>query len=51
MFQAEDPGGAVVQRLEVTTENTGKGEDSLAKKPEDASIRIDLKRIEDRMRP
>ncbi len=51
VFQAEDPGGAIVQRSEVTTENTGKGEGSLAKKPEDASIRIDLKRIEDRMRP
>lgn len=49
VFQAEDPDGEVVQRSEVTIENTGNGEDALAQKPEDASIRIDLKRIEDRM--
>ncbi len=49
VFQAEDPGGEVVQRSEVTTDNTGNGEDALAQKPEDANIRIDLKRIEDRM--
>ncbi|WP_296081844.1 TraH family protein [uncultured Agrobacterium sp.] len=49
VFQAEYPDGEVVQRSEVTIENTGNGEDALAQKPEDASIRIDLKRIEDRM--
>lgn len=49
VFQAEDPDGEVVQRSEVTIENTGNSEDALAQKPEDASIRIDLKRIEERM--
>jgi len=48
VFQAEDPGGEVVLSSEVVAENAGKGEDAFAGKPEDADIRIDLKRIEDR---
>jgi hypothetical protein len=48
VFQAEDPGEEVVLSSEVEAENAGKGEDAFAGKPEDADIRIDLKRIEDR---
>lgn len=53
VFQAEDPGGAVVQRLEVEVENADKAKDDAPSetlgetpiKPDDAGIRIDLTRI------
>lgn len=54
VFQAEDPGGAVVQRPEVEAENADKAKDDAPSgmleetpiKPDDAGIRIDLTRIE-----
>ncbi|WP_349507814.1 TraH family protein [Agrobacterium pusense] len=53
VFQAEDPGGAVVQRSEVEAEVADKAEDDAPSempeetpiKPDDAGIRIDLTRI------
>ncbi|MGV1788338.1 MULTISPECIES: TraH family protein [Agrobacterium] len=53
VFQAEDPGGTVVQRSNVEVENTDKAEDDAPSempqvtptKPDDAGIRIDLTRI------
>ncbi|MBB1251733.1 TraH family protein [Rhizobium sp. G21] len=53
VFQAEDPGGAVVQRSEVEADDAGKAEDDTPSetpgetpiKPDDAGIRIDLTRI------
>lgn len=53
VFQAEDPGGAVVQRSAVEAENVGKAEEDGSSempeetpiKPDDAGIRIDLTRI------
>ncbi|OQP84511.1 conjugal transfer protein TraH [Rhizobium rhizosphaerae] len=53
VFQAEDPGGTVVQRLKVEVENTDKAEDDAPSEmseerpiePDDAGIRIDLTRI------
>jgi len=52
VFQAEDPGGAVVQKS-VEVDDAGKGSESDAtpqkkeepSKPDDAGIRIDLTRI------
>lgn len=53
VFQAEDPGGAVVQRSQVEADDNGKAEDDAPSetpgetpiKPDDAGIRIDLTRI------
>jgi hypothetical protein len=53
VFQAEDPGGAVVQRSKVEVENADNAEDDAPSempeetpiKPDDAGIRIDLTRI------
>lgn len=53
VFQAEDPGGTVVQRSKVEAENADKAEDDAPSemseetpiKPDDAGIRIDLTRI------
>jgi len=53
VFQALDPGGAVVQRSKVEVENADKAEDDAPSdmpeetpiKPDDAGIRIDLTRI------
>jgi TraH_2 len=53
VFQAEDPGGAVVQRSKVEADDAGKAEDDAPSetpgetpiKPDDAGIRIDLTRI------
>lgn len=53
VFQAEDPGGGVVQRSEVEADNGGKAEEDgyselpgeTPIKPDDAGIRIDLTRI------
>lgn len=53
VFQAEDPGGAVVQRLEVEVDDAGevdeRGSPDMPEeaqiKPDDAGIRIDLTRI------
>jgi hypothetical protein len=53
VFQAEDPGGAVVQHSELKVENAGKAEEGGPSempeeapiKPDDAGIRIDLTRI------
>jgi len=53
VFQAEDPGEAVVQRSEVEVENADKAKDDAPSetpgetpfKPDDAGIRIDLTRI------
>ena len=53
MFQAEDRGGAVVQRSGVEAENADKAEDDAPSempeetpiKPDDAGIRIDLTKI------
>lgn len=53
VFQAEDPGAAVVQRLEVEIDKADKAEDDVPSeipeetpiKPDDAGIRIDLTRI------
>jgi TraH_2 len=53
VFQAEDPGGAVVQRSQVEADDAGKAEDDAPSetpgetpiKPDDAGIRIDLTRI------
>jgi hypothetical protein len=53
VFQAEDPGGAVVQRSKVEVENADNAEDDAPAeipeetpiKPNDAGIRIDLTRI------
>lgn len=53
VFQAKDPGGAVVQRSEVEAQTVDKAEDDAPSempretpiKPDDAGIRIDLTRI------
>jgi len=53
VFQAEDPGGAVVQRSPVEADDAGEFQengcsiksDEAPIKPDDAGIRIDLTRI------